>query len=282
MTTEYVSESHNRAAAHGAGCKDSPMPTDLIHEAITEATEDIDATDSTEDIDATDSTDSADGADDDMPAEVCRAGLEMKFFVPESKSAPLLDSLRRLLSPDPHAGPDGEYDVMSLYLDTPGLDAYHRTVEHKWRIRRYGSSNTLFAELKAKPESGRVEKRRTEFSADQLPRVVDRDGPVKWFSKQISRNNLATTRLVSYRRNAFVGDVTGEPMRITLDSNIVATTSAMLHLPRTLHGAVSLGENRILEVKFPNEMPRLMAERLAELELESGSFSKYRQAIELL
>jgi hypothetical protein len=222
------------------------------------------------------------GIDDDMPTDVCRVGLELKFAVPEAKADELLASLRRLLNPDPHAGPDGEYDVMSLYLDTPDLDAYRRTVEHKWRVRRYGSSLSLFAELKAKPESGRVVKRRTEFSAEQLPRLVDRDGPAKWFSKQISRNDLSTTRLVSYRRSAFVGDLDGEAMRVTLDRDIRAVEATALHMPGRLHRGVSLGSDRILEVKFPNEMPHTMAARLSELELLAGSFSKYRQAIELL
>jgi VTC domain len=220
--------------------------------------------------------------DDDLPPDTCRVGLELKFAVTEAKAGKLLVSLRNMLEPDPYGGPNGEYEVMSLYLDTPELDAYHRTVEHKWRVRRYGSSERLFAELKAKPESGRVVKRRTEFAADQLARLVDRDGPAKWFSKQISRNNLSTTRLVGYRRNAFVGEIEGEPMRITLDCDIVAVEATELVMPAQIHDGMPLGVDRILEVKFANDMPKQMATTLEKLELLAGSFSKYRQAIELL
>ena len=229
-----------------------------------------------------DATPLADLFDDDLPTDVCRVGLELKFAVPESKADHLVASLASLLGPDPYAGPDGEYDVMSLYLDTPELDAYRRTVEHKWRVRRYGTSTRLFAELKAKPESGRVVKRRTEFDACLLPHLVDRDGPAKWFSKQISRNNLSTTRLVSYRRNAFVGDIDGEAMRVTLDRNLRASEATRFHLPVRLRNSVSLGDDRILEVKFATEMPRRLGAILGDLELLSGSFSKYRQAIVLL
>jgi VTC domain len=230
------------------------------------------------------STDAAVGdlADDDLPPDTCRVGLELKFAVTEAKAEQMLESLSSLLDPDPYGGPNGEYEVMSLYLDTPDLDAYHRTVEHKWRVRRYGSSETLFAELKAKPESGRVVKRRTEFPADQIAKLVDRDGPAKWFSKQISRNNLATTRLVGYRRNAFVGDIDGEPMRVTLDRDIVGVQATELEIPDRIRDGVPLGMNRILEVKFANDMPKRLAATLEKLELLSGSFSKYRQAIELL
>jgi hypothetical protein len=229
-----------------------------------------------------DLTRSTDLLDDDLPVDVCRAGLELKFAVPEAKTASLVASLASMLEPDPYAGPDGEYDVMSLYLDTPELDAYRRTVEHKWRVRRYGSSSRLFAELKAKPESGRVVKRRTEFDACLLPRLVDRDGPAKWFSKQISRNNLSTTRLVSYRRNAFVGDIDGATMRVTLDRNLRAAEATRLFMPARLRNSVSLGDDRILEVKFATEMPARLGTVLSDLELLSGSFSKYRQAIVLL
>jgi hypothetical protein len=142
--------------------------------------------------------------DDEMATDLCRAGFELKFIVPEAKAADLLQVLCDLLSPDPFAGPDGEYDVMSLYLDTPDLLSYRREVGYKWRIRRYGASSTLFAEVKGTPEKGKTVKRRTEFDADDLAKIVHRDGPAKWFSKQIDRNDLTTTRLVTYRRNALV------------------------------------------------------------------------------
>jgi hypothetical protein len=101
-------------------------------------------------MNATHPLQSTDPFEDDLPTDACRVGLELKFAVPEAKAHELVGCLATMLEPDPYAGPDGEYDVMSLYLDTPELDAYRRTVEHKWRVRRYGSSSRLFAELKAR------------------------------------------------------------------------------------------------------------------------------------
>jgi hypothetical protein len=220
--------------------------------------------------------------DDDMPTDVCRAGFELKFVVPEPKADELLMGLRRWLAHDPNAGPNGEYDVMSLYLDTPDLAAYKREVGYKWRIRRYGAGPTVFAELKATPERGQVVKRRTAFDADQLTRIVNRDGPAKWFSKQIYRNDLTTTRLISYRRNAFVGMIGDEPMRVTLDRNIRAERAAELAMPGRLEQGVSLGTSRVLEVKFEQRIPTVLWANLEDLGLSPVSFSKYRQAIELL
>jgi hypothetical protein len=220
--------------------------------------------------------------DDEMATDLCRAGFELKFIVPEAKAADLLQVLCDLLSPDPFAGPDGEYDVMSLYLDTPDLLSYRREVGYKWRIRRYGASSTLFAEVKGTPEKGKTVKRRTEFDADDLAKIVHRDGPAKWFSKQIDRNDLTTTRLVTYRRNAFVGDLGDESMRVTLDRNLRADYAAGLFMPAKLASGVSLGTHRVLEVKFANTMPAELRAPLEFLGLAPESFSKYRQAIERL
>ena len=46
-------------------------------------------------------------------------------------------------------------------MSAPDLASYHREVLGKWRIRRYGNSETVFAEFKAKPEPGQVHKRRS-------------------------------------------------------------------------------------------------------------------------
>jgi hypothetical protein len=71
-------------------------------------------------------------------------------------------------------------------------------------------------------------------------------------------------------------------MRVTLDRNIRGAEATTLFMPATLRNSVSLGDDRILEVKFATEMPLRLGTVLNDLELLSGSFSKYRQAIVLL
>ena len=216
-----------------------------------------------------------------MDGEVVRAGFERKFLVPEGDAARLLSAVRPLLAPDPLAGPTGEYDVASLYLDTPDLAAYQRELGGKWRLRRYGEASEVFAEFKAKPEPGKVHKRRTSLSPENCAALphVDEAG---WFSKAIRKHSLHPICLISYRRHAFVGAVDGEEIRLTLDHDVRAAARESYVVPQPLSAAegAPLTEGRILEIKFAHALPMRLCHVLGELGLLPESFSKYRAAID--
>lgn len=205
-------------------------------------------------------------------AEVVRAGFERKYLVPESIAEPLLRSVRELLAPDPYGG---RYSVTSLYLDTPDLASYRREVLGKWRLRRYSTTATVFAEFKAKPEPGKVHKRRSALVADPLPHNLP-----SWFQRAIHKQNLTPTRLVTYTRDAFVGELEGEAVRLTLDHDIGATVSTGFIVPGTAATGIALTEGRILEIKYESALPKALETLVAALGLLPESFSKYRAAIE--
>ena len=215
-----------------------------------------------------------------MDGEVVRAGFERKFLVPESDAERLLSAVGHLLSPDPLAGPSGEYTVASLYLDTPDLAAYQRELGGKWRLRRYGDAGEVFAEFKARPAPGKVHKRRTSLSRESclaLPHTAE----AGWFTRAICKHSLTPVCLVSYRRHAFVGMVDGEAIRLTLDRNIRAASHRAYVVPISLNGdGTSLTEGRILEIKFARELPASLNAVLETLGLLPASFSKYRTAVE--
>jgi hypothetical protein len=205
----------------------------------------------------------------DTDGEVVRAGFERKYLVPECDSEALLLAVGQLLRPDPYGA---RYTVTSLYLDTPDLASYRRELLGKWRLRRYGASNVLFAEFKAKPEPGKVHKRRSELPLEKLETLPG------WFAKSVRKQSLAPTRLVTYTRDAFVGTLGGEEVRLTLDHDVRASKIAEYRLLAS--ESISLTEARILEIKFENAIPEVL-ERLTErLGLLPESFSKYRAAIE--
>ncbi len=210
-----------------------------------------------------------------MDGEIVRAGFEQKYLVPEEAAQKLLSSVRQLLPPDPYGG---RYAVASLYLDTPDLASYRREVQGKWRVRRYGESETLFAEFKAKPEPGKVHKRRTPLAPEECLALPE--GKANWFQKSIHKQNLAPTRLVSYTRDAFVGMLEGEEVRLTLDHQVRAAICSHYLLPSPVLDGFSLTEGRILEIKFENALPLALQKLTAELGLLPESFSKYRAAIE--
>ncbi len=207
--------------------------------------------------------------------EIVRAGFERKYLVPESAAAALLSAVGALLPPDPYGG---RYAVASLYLDTPDLASYRREIQGKWRLRRYSTTETVFAEFKAKPEPGKVHKRRSALALEQLPESLP-----AWFKKAIHKQSLSPTRLVTYTRDAFVGELEGMEVRLTLDHDVKATLYQNLIFPPSDGGqgaGTPLTEGRILEIKYEHALPEELEKLTRELGLLPESFSKYRTAIE--
>ncbi|MGC4042237.1 MAG: polyphosphate polymerase domain-containing protein [Armatimonas sp.] len=211
-----------------------------------------------------------------MDGEFVRAGMERKFLVPEEDAQALLSAVRAQLAPDPFAGATGEYEVHSLYLDTPDLACWRRELTGKWRLRRYGSGNMVFAEYKARPEPGRVHKRRTALPvADCALLPMSRAG---WFSQAIRKQSLAPVCNISYHRYAFVG----EGIRLTLDNEIRAARCETYIVPGEQPHTTLLTTSRVLEVKFEEELSPALEALLSRFGLLPESFSKYRTAIERL
>jgi hypothetical protein len=209
-----------------------------------------------------------------MEGELVRAGFERKFLVPEVLSGELLASVAKRLKPDPHGG---TYTVASLYLDTPDLAAFRREMAGKWRIRRYGTGDALFVEHKARPEPGQVRKRRSQIGPEQCAGLPEGSGP-GWFTRAILKESLAPVCLISYTRHAFVG----EGIRLTLDAHIRAILCSEYILPAPLSSGEALTDDRVLEIKFEQELPLALNGLLESLGLLPESFSKYRTAIRAL
>jgi VTC domain len=140
-------------------------------------------------------------------------------------------------------------------------------------LRRYSTTETIFAEFKAKPEPGKVHKRRSVLTAGELP---------SWFQKAILKESLSPTRLVTYTRDAFVGELEGVEVRLTLDHAVQATAWNTIAFPESEHQhlGVPLTEGRILEIKYEHALPSALGQLTTALGLLPESFSKYRTAME--
>lgn len=213
-----------------------------------------------------------------MEAEIVRAGYERKYLVPERAADPLLAMVSELLPPDPHGA---VYRVASLYFDSPDWVSYHRTVPGKWRLRRYGAGDTVFAEYKDKPAPGSVHKRRSALTTDECL-ALGTSGKPGWFVKAIEKNSLNPVLMVSYERHAFVGMLDGEEVRLTLDRQLRANRCREIVVPCSVDGGSSLTDSRVLEVKFENRLPGPIEDALSSLALVPESFSKYRCGIDTL
>lgn len=235
---------------------------------------------------------------------------EFKFVLPASKAARIEELAKQSLLMDPHCKatenrnspkPDA-YRVQSMYLDTPSLDVLNRTFHTpntKYRIRRYGNSETVFLERKSKVR-GELIKQRITTDIATLPEIdLAIAKPIHeiddWFVQEIKNHQLKPVCVVQYFRQAFyseqVSDV--EPLRLTLDYQLCSKACRTKQFSdQAWHSAESslelqmdplgfiVGDQIILELKFAGSMPALFKKWMIELDITPRRFSKFRTTMQ--
>jgi hypothetical protein len=211
-------------------------------------------------------------------------GYELKFRVSDDMADQAIAWAREILAPDPYAdaGLGDGYRTSTLYFDTPTLDVFHRQGpdrRRKYRVRRYGSETLLYLERKLK-SNGRVRKYRSSIPEEDLARLgdghADPDWSGDWFRRRVRARQLAPVCQVTYDRVARVGELGGQPARLTVDRPIRCALAEGLSVTEATDGAPLLTGEAILELKFPKVMPLAFKELLRELSLSPGPVSKYR------
>lgn len=232
---------------------------------------------------------------------------ELKFVISASTAAKLTALASQYMSYDPHclsneakqSEIDNSYKVQSVYLDTPTFSVLNRLSEfryNKFRIRRYGKSDTVFMERKSKRHSV-LSKQRAPISLELLSSLDAEVTPSmaeNWFAAEVSRHELRPACSVSYHRRAFFMDSDTEPIRLTLDYQL---SSRPCDSPRfaeqtwedTLRFDVehdSLGfimdDQVVMEMKFIGSVPSMFKCWIAEQHIAPCRFSKYRTAMHCL
>jgi len=214
---------------------------------------------------------------------------EIKFLIDQEQSDRIMDWARRHLNPDPHAGGEqGDvYLVNSLYLDTPGLDVFHRSDrfrQRKYRLRRYGSESRVWMEVKRK-RKGAVRKRRVSVDdhhvMSRLMEPLDESWEGAWFRRRIDTLQFQPVCQVTYRRFARVGKSSVGPIRLTMDDELTGCPANQWHVPcGPLTGIPLLTNKRVLELKFQAVVPNLFRQLIQDEKLRMTSFSKYRTSVE--
>jgi len=188
---------------------------------------------------------------------------------------------------DEHAGADGEYQVRSLYFDTPRDDALLEKIDgvdrrHKFRARRYvGAESYYMIEKKSKvhdlcfKEQAPVEE--AELNAilrgDTAWMATDGRELLQELYVRMTSDRLAPKTVVDYFREPFIcmaGNV-----RITIDRNIrtglFSTDFLSDDLPLVPVGDVQY----LLEVKYDQFLPDYVAQILQLDGRHPDSCSKY-------
>lgn len=219
------------------------------------------------------------------------ANREVKFVVSLAQAAEIRAWARDRLLPDPHAseGAGDEYRTATLYSDTPAFDICFRRKpfsRSKYRIRRYGGSDSIFAERKLRT-ADRVLKCRTRISLDTLHdlaagRLTDFSAAY-WFQQRVAARRLQPACQVTYRRVARVGPADGgsAAIRLTLDTDVAALAVGAFEFHRR-RGLPVLDGLAILELKFRGDVPSPFDELIATFALQPSLISKYRWSMERL
>jgi hypothetical protein len=229
--------------------------------------------------------------------------FELKFLVDEGAAGAIRDFVASYLGPD-DGSPEGcDYQVNSLYFDTPDLKLYRQTTQglknrFKLRVRFYDEreQSPAFLEIKTRL-TNEVRKERAAVTREGARRllaglwprddqVLDRhrakglDALHRFCSLRDSLGAVGAS-YVSYRREAYVA-LGSEHVRVTFDRNLRggAFDGAELRLPPELAQPPLPGV--VLELKFTDRFPRWMHELVQIFSLERCSVPKYVHCIEAL
>lgn len=199
----------------------------------------------------------------------------------------LAGRLKSVMSQDIHQEGDC-YEIRSLYFD----DAWDRCMDEneagidsreKYRIRTYDPrSETMHLEIKEKTH-GLTQKRSCDLSrqecrqilAGTLPLQLDDRAPLNRLQMLMRCCRMEPKVIISYERTAFVhpsGNV-----RITFDRNILAGRYPEDFLEDRVPGMVPVlpAGVHVLEVKYDEFLPDVIAQQLEIRKLRQTAFSKY-------
>ena len=199
----------------------------------------------------------------------------------------LAGRLKTVMSQDIHQEGDC-YEIRSLYFD----DAWDRCMgeneagvdqREKYRIRIYDpQEDVIHLEIKEK-NRGLTKKRACSLSReecvaimeDDLPLKLDARAPLNALQLQMRCSRMAPKVIIAYERTAFVhpsGNV-----RITFDRNIVASRCTEDFLETQVSGMTPVLPTgiHVLEVKYDEFLPDVIAQQLETGKLRKTAFSKY-------
>ena len=186
---------------------------------------------------------------------------------------------------------NGSYNVYSVYFDDYLNTAYLEKVagiqnRYKYRIRTYNlNSETLKFETKIK-NNEYITKEIFEINQEEYNQMINLD-----YTHLLMSNNQEKQKIyydlkkhmykpkvaIKYQREAYL--LKGTNLRITFDHQISILTNTKDILSDENYSNVFDKEIIILEIKYANQFPKLIANLLVSNGVVQQSFSKYEYAM---
>ena len=212
---------------------------------------------------------------------------EFKHILNYSDYFLLRGRLRHIMPPDPHAGPDGCYQIRSLYFDDWRDHAlreklYGISRREKFRLRLYNYDLSLIRLEKKVRRANLSHKESVLLTESQVRSILS--GDWDWMQKsgtpllvecysKLTGQLLRPKTVVDYTREPFVfapGNV-----RVTLDHHIRTGLLSTDFLNPNLVTVDAGGPVCILEVKYDRFLPDLIRDAIQMDYRQTSAFSKY-------
>lgn len=242
-----------------------------------------------------------------MASSILFNRYELKYWVPQALSREMSRSIEPFCELDPYSttGPDRQYVITSLYLDSPRYSLFEDAAgdeadRYKLRIRTYGerSEGPITSEVKRKVKNVIV-KSRAFLPRDLYPRLFeDPCGAQPSFASpeeeryyndfvlRMTWRHAIPRSLVRYSREAWESTI-DEYVRVTFDRKILYQPAIgwdLLGDPSawiSLDGAREngLGAFCSLEIKCESNFPAWLQDFVLRFDLTRNSYSKYVRAV---
>ncbi len=213
--------------------------------------------------------------------------VENKYLVSDLDLAVIAQRLSRVMLQDIHQSGDC-YEIRSIYFD----DARDRCMDEndagvdcrkKYRIRTYGANGApLNLEIKEK-QNGLTKKTACRITLDEynsifdggLDLAVSDKKPLNQLLLHMHCSKMQPKAIIAYERTAFVHPVGN--VRITFDRNIMASRNCESFFDHHIEGLIPILPTgmHILEVKYDEYLPDVIAKQLEIGKLQQTAFSKY-------
>lgn len=221
-----------------------------------------------------------------------QAKYRHEYKYPLTKGQIIIEDARikTIMARDKHTGPEGYYNIRSLYFDDYGNSCYmdnENGVDNreKYRIRIYNhSTERINLELKQKIR-GKTSKSSCQITTEQCKKLMNGLIPSDIAAGQQVLHKLAylmATRLmrpaviVDYDRVPYVYRQKDANVRVTFDKNIKSVGNVLSFLDNTVQGrgVMPVGQ-ALMEVKFDSFLPDEIYSLLQLQGLSASTFSKY-------
>lgn len=228
--------------------------------------------------------------------------FEFKYLIDADTEARIKRRITPYLQVDPFARdlPGQQYEVVSLYYDSPGFYYYHEKIDgvqrrKKIRLRTYRNNNQFIAygffEIKRKFDAVILKDRFVLSLADYARLIQDEDFQetavfhdqsakpvIEEYEWERRRRSLAPKILVAYDREPYIGRL-NKNFRVTFDKNIRAMENDNLFFTGNDLTDVS-GNQTVMELKFTGTLPFYIKSVIEEFDLDRVAYSKYTNGVE--